>query len=111
MVTALIIEEQLLGNKISGERNSGYTEAREGALKAIEAGEGTGVSPLLTGTVSVCKIRFLLRLEAYYRAHGSPFVPFAEAAANFLGSKPVMEGRGAMVMELVESAIAARRKQ
>jgi hypothetical protein len=29
MVTALIIEEKLLGNKISGERNSGYTEARE----------------------------------------------------------------------------------
>ena len=45
---------------------------------------------------------------SYYRAHGSPFVPFAEAAASFLGSKPVMEGRGAMVVELVESAIAAR---
>jgi hypothetical protein len=39
---------------------------------------------------------------SYYRAHGSPFVPFAEAAANFLGSKPVMEGRGAMVIELLE---------
>ena len=38
--------------------------------------------------------------EAYYRAHGSPLVPFAEAAANFLGSKPVMEGRGAIVREL-----------
>ena len=35
-------------------------------------------------------------MKAYYRAHGSPFVPFAEAAASFLGSKPVMEGRGAM---------------
>jgi hypothetical protein len=38
--------------------------------------------------------------QAYYRAHGSPLVPFAEAAASFLGSKPVMEGRGAMVTEL-----------
>jgi hypothetical protein len=33
----------------------------------------------------------------YYRAHGSPFVPFAEDAANFLGSKPVMEGRAIVV--------------
>ena len=31
--------------------------------------------------------------RTYYRAHGSFLVPFAEAAANFLGSKPVMEGR------------------
>jgi hypothetical protein len=46
-------------------------------------------------------------VESYYRAHGSPLVPFAEAAANYLGSKPVMEGRGAMVIELLESAIAA----
>jgi hypothetical protein len=30
---------------------------------------------------------------AYYRAHGSFFVPLAAAAASFLGSKPVMEGR------------------
>jgi hypothetical protein len=44
---------------------------------------------------------------SYYRAHGSPLVPFAEDAANFLGSKPVMEGRGAMVMELLGSAIVA----
>ena len=47
--------------------------------------------------------------KAYYRAHGSPLVPFAEAAANFLGSKPVMEGRGAMVMELGQSVIVAHR--
>jgi hypothetical protein len=100
-MTALIIEEQLLGNKISGERNGSYTQAGEGALKAVEAGEGPGVSPLLTAVVSICQIRFSSRLGAYYRAHGSPFVPFAEAAANFLGSKPVMEGRGAMVMKLV----------
>jgi hypothetical protein len=32
--------------------------------------------------------------NAYFRAHGSPFA-LAEAAANFLGSKPVMEGRSA----------------
>jgi hypothetical protein len=47
---------------------------------------------------------------SYYRAHGSPFVPLAEAAASFLGSKPVMEGRGAIVVGLVESAFAARDK-
>ena len=33
----------------------------------------------------------------YYRAHGSPFA-LLEAAANFLGSKPVMLGRGARAM-------------
>lgn len=32
-------------------------------------------------------------VATYYRAHGSPLVPLAEAAASFLGSKPVMEGR------------------
>jgi hypothetical protein len=37
------------------------------------------------------------RVSTHYRAQGSFFVPFAEAAANFLGLKPVMEGRGAMV--------------
>lgn len=40
---------------------------------------------------------FVRESEAHYRAHGSFLVPFAEAAANFLGSKPVMEGRGAIV--------------
>lgn len=35
--------------------------------------------------------------SAYYRAHGSPFA-LADAAANFLGSKPVMEGRWAILM-------------
>jgi hypothetical protein len=38
-----------------------------------------------------------VKVGAHYRAHGSPFVPLAEAAANFLGSKPVIEGRGAIV--------------
>jgi hypothetical protein len=45
-------------------------------------------------------------VKTYYRAHGSPFVPLAEAAANFLGSKPVMEGRGAMAKMLLGSGIA-----
>ena len=59
---------------------------------------------------SLCKGKYAVGvkrgyIEAYYRAHGSPLVPFPEAAANFLGSKPVMEGRGAMVKELSESAI------
>jgi hypothetical protein len=111
MVTAFVIEEELLGNKISGECDGGYSEAREGALEAVEAGEGTGVSPLLTGSVSTWGSQDMSWVGAYYRAHGSPFVPLAEAAANFLGSKPVMEGRGAMVMELGKSAMGARDKQ
>jgi hypothetical protein len=45
-----------------------------------------------------------MRCLSYYRAHGSPLVPFAEAAANFLGSKPVIEGR-AIVTELRVSAV------
>lgn len=50
---------------------------------------------------------YILRaLKTYYRAQGSPFVPLAEAAANFLGSKPVMEGRGAIVKMLLQSGIA-----
>jgi hypothetical protein len=40
---------------------------------------------------------FVRERGAHYRAHGSFLVPFAEAAANFLGSKPVMEGRGAIM--------------
>ena len=66
--------------------------------------------------IAHCKDKYVrhqavLWIQAYYRAHGSPFVPFAEAAANFLGSKPVMEGRGAMVKELGRSAIVARHGQ
>jgi hypothetical protein len=57
MVTALVIEEQLLGNKISSECDGSYSEAREGALEAVEAGEGSGVSPLLTAEVSMCGLR------------------------------------------------------
>lgn len=43
--------------------------------------------------------------KAYYRAHGSPFVPFLAAAAKALGSKPVMLGFA--MMELRESARSA----
>jgi hypothetical protein len=48
MVSALILEEQLLGNEVSGECDGRDAEAGEGALEAVEAGEGAGVSPLLT---------------------------------------------------------------
>jgi len=36
--------------------------------------------------------------KTHCRAHGSFLIPLEEAAANFLGSKPVIEGRGAMAM-------------
>jgi hypothetical protein len=49
--------------------------------------------------MSILRRLFVIRFISYYRAHGSFLVPFAEAAANFLGSKPVMEGR-AIVTEL-----------
>jgi hypothetical protein len=90
VVSTLILEKKLLGNEVSGECDGRDAEAGEGALEAVEAGEGACVS------------RQVMRFAgmSYYRAHGSPLVPFAEEAANFLGSKPVMEGRGAMVMEL-----------
>jgi hypothetical protein len=57
VVSVLVIEEQLLGNNVSGECDGGYSEAREGALEAVEAGEGSGVSPLLTAKISMCGIR------------------------------------------------------
>lgn len=47
IVMSLVLEEELLGNNISGKGNGRYAEAREGALETVEAGEGTGVSPLL----------------------------------------------------------------
>jgi hypothetical protein len=50
MMFALIFEEQLLGNEVSGESNGRDAEAGEGALEAVEACEGAGVSPLLTIT-------------------------------------------------------------
>jgi hypothetical protein len=50
--------------------------------------------------MSMLHRQFFAWCVSYYRAHGSFLVPFAEAAANFLGSKPVMEGR-AIVTELL----------
>jgi hypothetical protein len=50
VVTALILEEQLLGNEVSGECDGRDAEAGEGALEAVEAGEGACVSPLLTAS-------------------------------------------------------------
>ena len=47
VVTVLLGEEDLLGDAVSGKRNSRNAEAREGALEAVKPGEGTCVSPLL----------------------------------------------------------------
>jgi hypothetical protein len=100
VVSTLILEKKLLGNEVSGECDGRDAEAGERAFEAVEAGEGACVSPLLTTSVSLSRQVMRFAGMSYYRAHGSPLVPFAEEAANFLGSKPVMEGRGAMVMEL-----------
>ena len=54
MVAVLLGEEELLSDAVSCKRNRRNAEAREGALEAVEAGEGSGVSPLLTGKVSMC---------------------------------------------------------
>lgn len=52
MVTALVFQESgLLSSEVHAECDSRDAEAREGALEAVEAGEGTGVSPLLTVNV------------------------------------------------------------
>jgi hypothetical protein len=53
MVSALILEEQLLGYKVAGECDGRDAEAGEGALEAVEACEGAGVSPLLAANVSM----------------------------------------------------------
>jgi len=107
IVMSLVLEEELLSNNISSKGNGRYAEAREGALETVEAGEGTGVSPLLTSWgISIRRSIYMRQaFKTYYRAQGSPFVPLAEAAANFLGSKPVMEGRGAIVKMLLPSGI------
>jgi hypothetical protein len=47
VVTVLLLEEQLLCNKVYGECACRNAETGEGALEAVEAGEGTCVSPLL----------------------------------------------------------------
>lgn len=44
----VVFEEHLLSDEVSGECDGGDAEAREGALEAVEAGEGPCVSPLLT---------------------------------------------------------------
>jgi hypothetical protein len=49
VVSALVLQESgLLSSKVNTESNSRDAEAGEGALEAVEAGEGTGVSPVLT---------------------------------------------------------------
>lgn len=48
IMVSLIFPEKLLGSKVSGECDSGNAEAGEGALEAVEAGEGACVSPVFT---------------------------------------------------------------
>ena len=48
VVSVLVIEEQLLGNNVSGECDGGYSEAREGALEAVPPCKGTGIPPDFT---------------------------------------------------------------
>jgi hypothetical protein len=72
VVTALVVEEQLLSNKISSECNGGYAEAGKGAFEAVEAGEGSGVSPLLTGKVSMCETRAIRALKRTIEPMGRP---------------------------------------
>jgi hypothetical protein len=48
MVVSLVLEKQLLGNQVPGKCYSRDAETGEGALEAVEAGEGARVSPLLT---------------------------------------------------------------
>jgi hypothetical protein len=47
VMCVLVLPEELLGREVAGKCYSGYAEAREGALEAVEAGEGTCVPPLL----------------------------------------------------------------
>lgn len=73
LVVALILEEQLLGNEVSSECNGGYAEAGEGALEAVEAGEGSGVSPLLTGKVSMCRMGHVRGIKRTIVPMGRPW--------------------------------------
>jgi hypothetical protein len=41
-------EPKLLSSEVGAESDGGYSEAGEGALEAVEAGEGACVPPLLT---------------------------------------------------------------
>ena len=43
----LVLEKHLLSDEVSGEGDGCNAEAGEGALEAVEAGEGACVSPLL----------------------------------------------------------------
>jgi len=52
VVCMFILPKELLGGEVASECDGGDAEAREGALEAIEAGEGTCVAPLLATGVS-----------------------------------------------------------
>jgi hypothetical protein len=47
VVTVLLLEEKLLSNEVYGECTCRNAETGEGALEAVEPGEGTCVPPLL----------------------------------------------------------------
>jgi hypothetical protein len=52
-------------------------------------------------------VRALNIREAYYRAHGSPFVPLFAAAAKALGSKPVMLGFAMIELQALTTSAGA----
>jgi hypothetical protein len=47
VVVVVVLEEELLGDTVAGKGNGRNAEAGEGALEAVEAGEGPCVAPLL----------------------------------------------------------------
>jgi hypothetical protein len=96
MMVMLILEEQLLSYQIYAECYCRNAEAGEGALEAIPSCERAGVSPGFARE-TLESIRMDGAESRYYRAHGSPWA-LLDAAANFFGSKPVIEGRSAKRM-------------
>jgi hypothetical protein len=47
VVVVVVLEEELLGDTVAGKGDGRNAEAGEGALEAVEAGEGPCVAPLL----------------------------------------------------------------
>jgi hypothetical protein len=93
------LQKHLLENHVPRECDCSDAEARKRASKPLEACEHACVPPLFTMKSSVSRSTYICSAsdETYYRAQGSPFAALLDAAAaSFLGSKPVREGRGAM---------------
>jgi hypothetical protein len=48
VATVVSDDSELLSSEVNAKGDGGYSEAGEGALKALETGEGACVPPLLT---------------------------------------------------------------